>query len=280
MEFGLMLKSEKILFATTMLVSSIAGGTYMLSLKPEEQKQALETISPIIQKNPLAPVLVQLREIKQITPPMYISVDPLEQKHTAREGVQKILASIPKPPTRPKFKEAYQAIAAHFRTVKEPTTEPTQALAYAPQPTTENPIEKLFGVVRQMAAPTQPTGGVAVYKITDHTVTLPDGTKIEAHSGLGHMRDNPQYQHVRMRGPTPVHVYNLSWRERPFHGVKAIRLTPLGGERSIYNRDGLLAHTYMLNPQGASNGCVSFRDYTPFQRAFERGEIRRLAVVP
>lgn len=276
-----MLKSEKILFATTMLVTCITGGTYMLSLKPEEQKEALNYISPIIQKNPLAPVLVQLREINKTVPPMYISVDPLIQKHTAREEVQKIIASIPKPPTRPKFKEAYQAIAAHFKTTKEPEEQrPQEALAYAPQPTMESPVEKLFGIVRQMAAPTQPTGGTAVYKITEHTVYLPDGTKIEAHSGLGHMRDNPQFQHVRMRGPTPVHVYNLSWRERPFHGVKAIRLTPLGGTGAIHNRDGLLAHTYMLNPQGASNGCVSFRDYTPFQRAFERGEIRQLAVVP
>ena len=276
-----MLKSEKILFATTMLTVTLAGGAYMLSLSPKEQKETIEYVSPLVIKNPLGPVLVHLREIKEPVPPLYISVDPLEQKHTAREGVQKILASIPKPPTRPRFKEAYQAIAAHFKTTKEPLEQrPPEALAYAPQPTTENPIEKLFGVVRQMAAPTQPTGGVAVYKISEHTVTLPDGTRLEAHSGLGHMRDNPQFQHVRMRGPTPIHTYNLSWRERPFHGVKAIRLTPLGGERSIFNRDGLLAHTYMLNPAGASNGCVSFRDYTPFQRAFERGEIRQLAVIP
>ncbi len=283
MEFGIMLKSEKLLLATTALVTTIAGGTFLLSLKTEEQKEALTYITPLVNKNPLSPVLVELREINKELPPMYINVDPLE-KHTAREDVKKIIASIPKPPTRPKFKEAYQAIAAHFKTVKEPLEQkPQEALAYAPQTTTENPIEKLFGVVRQMAMPAstiQPQPGLAVYKITDHKVYLPDGTKLEAHSGLGHMRDNPQYQHVKMRGPTPVHMYDLTWRERPFHGVQAIRLNPIGGERSIYNRDGLLAHTYMLNPEGASNGCISIRDYEAFRRAFADGVIKRVAVVP
>jgi hypothetical protein len=35
----------------------------------------------------------------------------------------------------------------------------------------------------------------------------------------------------------------------------------------------------MLGPKGDSNGCVSFRDYGAFLRAYKNGEIRRLAVV-
>jgi hypothetical protein len=35
----------------------------------------------------------------------------------------------------------------------------------------------------------------------------------------------------------------------------------------------------MLGPNGASNGCVSFRNYEEFLRAYDRGEIQRLAVV-
>ena len=278
-----MLKSEKILLASTMLVSTIAGGAFLLSLKPIEPKEAIAYVSPIVSHNPFGPVLTQLRITKDTTPPLFINVDPLE-KHTAREVIKHVAAYIPKPPHRPKFKEAYQAIAAHFPKAAPEAPEqekPREALAYAPQ---ENPLEKVFNVVRNLSFTpahnfqTQP--GVAVYKITEHKVYLPNGEAVEAHSGLGAMRDNPRYTHVKMRGPTPPHIYQLSWRERPFHGVKAIRLTPIGGASAIHNRDGLLAHTYMLNPQGASNGCVSFRDYTPFQRAFERGEIQKLAVVP
>jgi hypothetical protein len=82
-----------------------------------------------------------------------------------------------------------------------------------------------------------------------------------------------------MRGATPPHLYDLSWREKPFHGVRAIRLNPVGGNSSIYGRTGLLAHTYMLGPNGDSNGCVSFKDYSAFIKAFESGQIKRLAVV-
>jgi len=35
----------------------------------------------------------------------------------------------------------------------------------------------------------------------------------------------------------------------------------------------------MLGPNGQSNGCVSFRDYDAFLRAYENHKITRLAVV-
>jgi hypothetical protein len=41
----------------------------------------------------------------------------------------------------------------------------------------------------------------------------------------------------------------------------------------------LLAHTYMLGPNGQSNGCVSFKDYYAFLRAYRNGEVKRLIVV-
>ena len=65
-----------------------------------------------------------------------------------------------------------------------------------------------------------------------------------------------------MRGVTPPHIYDLAPREALFHGVPALRLKPVGGEEAIYGRSGLLAHTYMLGPNGDSNGCVSFKDIT------------------
>src|SRR4051812_28108452 len=119
----------------------------------------------------------------------------------------------------------------------------------------------------------------AVYDITARTVYLPDGTKLEAHSGLGAKLDDPRYAHVRMHGATPPHLYELEPREALFHGVPALRLKPVGGEEAIYGRTGLLAHTYMLGPNGDSNGCVSFKDYYAFLDAYRNRGIKRLAVV-
>jgi hypothetical protein len=57
-----------------------------------------------------------------------------------------------------------------------------------------------------------------------------------------------------------------------------LRLKPVGGG-DVYGRTGLLANTYMLGPNGDSNGCVSFRNYNAFLQAFQNGEVKRLVVV-
>ncbi len=119
----------------------------------------------------------------------------------------------------------------------------------------------------------------AVYDISAHMVYLPDGSKLEAHSGLGSELDDPRSANIRMRGVTPPHIYELKPREALFHGVPALRLNPIGGEETIYGRSGLLAHTFMLGPNGDSNGCVSFRDYNAFLNAYRNQGIKKLAVV-
>jgi hypothetical protein len=60
--------------------------------------------------------------------------------------------------------------------------------------------------------------------------------------------------------------------------VHALRLIPVE-DGTTFGRTGLLAHTYMLGPNGDSNGCVSFKDYDAFLEAYENHEITRLAVV-
>jgi Protein of unknown function (DUF2778) len=119
----------------------------------------------------------------------------------------------------------------------------------------------------------------AVYDISAKMVYLPDGSTLEAHSGLGAKLDDPDSARVRMLGVTPPHIYELKPREALFHGVPALRLTPIGGEDAIYGRSGLLAHTYMLGPNGDSNGCVSFKDYYAFLDAYKNKGIKKLAVV-
>jgi hypothetical protein len=119
----------------------------------------------------------------------------------------------------------------------------------------------------------------AVYDISARTVYLPKGKRLEAHSGLGNMLDDPRYVGVKNRGPTPPNVYELTMREEIFHGVWALRLNPVGSE-NMFGRDGMLAHHYLRGADGQSNGCVSIKDYTEFLDAYLRGEVDRLVVVP
>ncbi len=118
----------------------------------------------------------------------------------------------------------------------------------------------------------------AVYDISAHTVYMPDGRRLEAHSGLGNRLDDPRYADERMHGVTPPNVYDLELRESPFHGVRALRMIP-EDESKTFGRSGILAHTYMLGPNGDSNGCVSFKDYDAFLKAYLNHEIKRLVVV-
>jgi Protein of unknown function (DUF2778) len=118
----------------------------------------------------------------------------------------------------------------------------------------------------------------AVYDISAHTVYMPDGARLEAHSGLGSRLDDPSHPDERMHGVTPPNIYDLELREAPFHGVRALRMIP-EDETKTFGRSGILAHTYMLGPNGDSNGCVSFRNYDAFLQAYLNHEIKRLAVV-
>ena len=149
--------------------------------------------------------------------------------------------------------------------------------AEAPKPALSKPLLHPTPA-RKEGAPSEDDGRTAIYDISAHTVYLPNGRRLEAHSGLGGFMDNPRHVHVRMHGATPPNLYTLTLRERMFHGVRAIRLNPVDDNR-MHGRAGILAHTYMLGPNGQSNGCVSFSNYPEFLNAFLRGEVTRLAVV-
>ena len=130
--------------------------------------------------------------------------------------------------------------------------------------------------------PTRPAGyddHTAVYDITARVLYMPDGVKIEAHSGLGEYMDDPNHVNEHAKGATPPDLYDLQPRESLFHGIAAIRLVPVGGEEAVYGREGLLAHPFMMGDNGDSNGCVSIKDYDAFLKAFQDGKVTRLAVV-
>lgn len=120
-------------------------------------------------------------------------------------------------------------------------------------------------------------GGTAVYDISAHEVSLPDGSRLEAHSGRSYGFDDPEFAHEHRIGPTPPGLYALAPRKGLFHGVPALRLISLNGK--TFGRGGLLAHSFMLGQRGESLGCVSFKNYRAFLSAYRRGEVRRLKVV-
>ena len=193
--------------------------------------------------------------------------------------------SLPVPPA-----EAARATAAELSPVErdhdiarpapgETTVQPTVASApsaAAPAQLDNRSIfQRIFGAFSQ---PSAPSGGTAVYDIAAHTVYMPNGERLEAHSGLGSNLDDPRSISEKNRGVIPPQTYALQPREQLFHGVAALRLNPVG-DGDMYGRVGMLAHSYMLGPRGDSNGCVSFKDYDKFLAAYQRGEVSRLIVV-
>jgi hypothetical protein len=189
----------------------------------------------------------------------------LAERQDVAPPIDFLPSSGPVPSFRPELKTVQQ---------KAPTPATAQILAFA-RP--DNPLKE---TTRAASVPWPDRGnGTAIYDISAGVVHMPGGEKLEAHSGIGKMRDNPDFVHVRMRGATPPSSYKLTMREALFHGVEAIRLTPESGVKP-HGRDGLLAHTYMLARRGESNGCVVFKDYSRFLAAFKRGEVKRMVVVP
>jgi type VI secretion system (T6SS) effector TldE1-like protein len=230
-------------------------------------------------------------------PPQKVVLAALAEKPAAAASPKvAVTAPTEKPASRP------QKVAAAMPTEKSASAASLQKLASAPaEKLAAAPAQKLAMATppditgsipreapQQHREPPQPVlnkvslpapgSRVAVYDISARTVYLPSGEKLEAHSGLGEKMDDPRHVNVRMRGATPPNIYNLAMRESLFHGVAAIRLKPVHEDR-MYGRDGILAHTYMLGSNGQSNGCVSFKNYAAFLRAFQKGEFDRLVVV-
>ncbi|MCJ2082147.1 tlde1 domain-containing protein [Methylobacterium sp. J-090] len=269
---------------------------------------AFAPLAPGFQRTAMAPppeVLIAAAE------PGREAAIPAAQIAPAQPRPQQVAATLPRPeqvavsiplpiplpvPRPPEFRRAPVAVTA--RLSRRPALPSTQSVFRAAGVEEPSLFDRIFGDApaptayaavdgaseaipsRQRLVPAPTLGaGIAIYDITAGRVTLPNGEVLEAHSGLGPAQDNPRHVHLTMRGATPPGTYDLREREALFHGVRAIRLNPVGGPGAIHGRVGLLAHTYMLGPSGASNGCVVFRDYNRFLQAYLRGEVQRLVVV-
>lgn len=208
----------------------------------------------------------------------YTAAIPARQNEPPQAQPQRVAENVIEVPPLPRTTQQQPMSAA---AAAKPALPQVAALTPAPQSTLSGFLRKLFS--RQPAPDVSmlvpgADSHTAVYDIEAHTVYLPNGEKLEAHSGLGGMIDDPRYVTKKARGPTPPNVYDLALRDGLFHGVQAIRLNPVSDDR-MYGRDGILAHPYMLGPSGQSFGCVSFKDYATFLKAFRQGEFDRLVVV-
>jgi hypothetical protein len=254
---------------------------------PQSVAAAPQPAAPPQQVAALTPAPVQERKIAEAVPaPPSRSTEAKPAKASIHDMAQRTksavmsVASAERPEWKPEKAEKPLTIFERlFGKSQSSGSSTTSTLAYASADVSST---SSLGPANQNIA-SAGTGlydrQTAVYDISAHMVYLPDGTKLEAHSGLGSSLDDPRSASIRMRGVTPPHLYDLKPRESLFHGVAALRLTPVGGDETIYGRAGLLAHTYMLGPNGDSNGCVSFRDYNAFLNAYRNQGVRRLAVV-
>lgn len=225
------------------------------------------------------------------------------------QAVTRIVKDAPLPAPRPAELKGPQTAEPPAIALRQPSRRAARVAAATPAPAAEDNrsfFEKLFGSAPQAKGPAMAYAapeddavdrsrgrrlspsfgpasgaaqGTAIYDISARVVHMPNGEKLEAHSGLGDKMDDPRFVHVRMHGATPPHTYTLTERESLFHGHRALRLHPVGGSSAIYGRAGLLTHPYLLGPNGDSNGCVSFKDYDRFLQAYLRGEVKRLVVV-
>ena len=252
------LQTDPTLSANTAYVWSPAGGLSTLFVRPgapADHLAALPMPAPIIAARTTTPQTQAQREADLV---------PMPRAHPAGDTPLK---------------------QANVR----PITVPGQPLQ-APQTAEQKPASTgFFGFLSHIFRPAEKPNvkalfaanpKAAIYDIAAHVVYLPNGDALEAHSGYGQWLDDPRSYARKDRGVTPPNIYKLTLREKLFHGVKALRLTPVGDDARMYGRDGMLAHTYMLGPNGQSNGCVSFKDYTKFLQAFASGEVDQLIVLP
>jgi hypothetical protein len=91
--------------------------------------------------------------------------------------------------------------------------------------------------------------------------------KLEAHSGLGELLEDPLHVNVRMRGATPPATYVLKPREKLFHGVRAL-LNPIGSGDAM-GRAGLLVHPFlalMATPTAAYPSTITTLSDKPMKK--------------
>ncbi|HVK89891.1 MAG TPA: DUF2778 domain-containing protein [Mycoplana sp.] len=259
---------KRMALAAARLQRERAGKAYALAGALRAQARLAATAQPLLVSALVDPGIARAETLGR----PFNLVMPNEAPAATSEALP---AAIPLPEARPKL----LARAVEEKPDRRDSKPAARELAYASPSQVDTDDE-----MRQQTRPSlfgarRTRGRTAYYDIAAGVVHLPSGERLEAHSGIGKMRDNPKYVHMKMRGSTPPGTFKLSMREKPFHGVQALRMTPVDGVHP-HGRTGLLTHSYLLGRDGNSHGCVAFKTYPRFLAAFKRGEIDTLVVVP
>jgi hypothetical protein len=271
---------------------ALAALSAVAPLEDELDAAAASLDQPEFSDTPADTPVPALRPADRPEPAKRVTEEPAEKPDAKPDATAR---TAPEKPEKPVAREDQKpALAATPRASSPRAADNPLASAGAGRPDYDKPArsgllafakpnipgEGSGGIFKNFLGRPRAGGGVAVYDISAARVYMPDGSVLEAHSGIGEMADNPKYVRNKMRGPTPPHTYNLVMREKRFHGVEAIRMLPIDGKNK-FGRDGFLTHSYLLRGGRAeSHGCVAFKDYSKFLNAFKRGKIRQLVVVP
>ncbi|MFK8252488.1 DUF2778 domain-containing protein [Ancylobacter terrae] len=301
------------IIALTAFIATVAGARMVIASAPDVATAALVE-NPVLTSRSSASALpvvpmASVKDVASLRPAgelamargwMYTSVvqfAPVESSEA--EEVMPLpmpgdqVASAPVPLPKPRIAE----LSVSKEDMAQSEAEANGTLAAAPVPQS-NPLRGSEPKVASLApvdsavtdqppSATDPITGLsmpkpgdkfAIYDIKAKVVYMPNGERMEAHSGFGDMMDDIRHVTVSMRGPTPPNEYELYPREALFHGVEALRLRPVGNGK-MYGRNGFLTHSYLLGERGDSNGCISFKDYDKFLAAYKRGEVKRVIVV-
>ena len=170
-------------------------------------------------------------KLASLSPPVE-AVKQADAKQVAPPPAPSKVASLA-PATDPAEAKPAKAPAASVKDMAQRAKAAVMSITSADKPTM---VEKLWGkepsrsLLSYASADVSATGSLpkqqnpmlggsapydrstAIYDIAAREVYLPDGTVLEAHSGLGAKKDDVRFAHVRMQGVTPPHIYDLTPR--------------------------------------------------------------------
>jgi hypothetical protein len=137
-----------------------------------------------------------------------VTTEPVLPRHAAAAETERRVGALPNAPAR-SASPAAGPLAPEFATAARPPFSSGIRAAKARQAS---------------LAPPDKANKTAFYDISAQVVYLPDGRRLEAHSGLGSYMDNARYAHIKNKGPTPPNTYRQALRENLFQTALLWRL--------------------------------------------------------
>ncbi len=170
--------------------------------------------------------------------------------------------SVPAPPTRPiDLNVAAPAVVALAPSPTPGPEKKTDGVELAPKPPALNQFDRF----------------TAVYDLMAHTVFLPDGSRLEAHSGLGPLGTIPPMSWKRTGARRRRMNMNSRCARACSTACRRCGSIPSAGRMRSMAAPGCSPTPTCWGPDGDSNGCVSFKNYDAFLAAFQSGPSRSLS---